>query len=124
MPQPLNLMKVRAHFRGEYQLSDEQAELMIQSSAKSIEKILGESKLLRAALGGEGSLPESQVSEVAKRFFHSLKGLFLNMGETDWADYARTLEADCTSTDLVTFDQGLAELTLGVAELVTYVKKG
>ena len=72
------------HFKSTYRLDDDQIEVMIESTAKSMNAALA---ALYQALDGE----HINLGEVA-RLGHSIKGLLLNMGETRWAELAREME--------------------------------
>lgn len=82
-PSLIDPARLRYHFRTVYKLNDDQVELMVRSSAKS----------LRIALAAaEKALKETDIRAPLVEAGHSLKGLFLNMGEGEWAEVARTLE--------------------------------
>ena len=78
--EPANL---RNHFETIYQLDPSQVEIMLESSAKSLQATLTD---LSKAIEGDNGLKE------VSRLGHSLKGLLLNMGEREWADLARRIE--------------------------------
>ena len=81
-PRPIAAEALREHFVSVYRLTDEQAAKMIKSAAKSIHNAfeLGDQAL------GDGDL------EMLSRFGHNLKGLFMNMGQPEWAEVARSVE--------------------------------
>ena len=82
-PLPLNLETLRQHFRNVYKLKDEQVEFMIKSASQSLQTALASAE---QALAGDDFC--AALVPVA----HSLKGLFLNMGEGEWASLARAME--------------------------------
>lgn len=114
IPPPVTIAGLRQHFRVTYQLGDEQVELMVRSSRKSLDKILDEAeKALQsgdicARLGGVG---------------HSLKGLLLNMGEPRWADLARDLEKSAKAGKMRDYAAIIDILTEGMAAVITYGDK-
>ena len=84
MPDPVSIETLRKHFRDVYSLTDPQVEIMLESSSRSVRQALDEVHPLL-------SDPELSVASL-KPFFHGLKGLLLNMGESEWAEVARSLE--------------------------------
>lgn len=80
---PLSIEKLRIHFRDIYQLNESQVETMVQSSSKS---------LVLAMDTIDDFLKVKECREDLSLVFHNLKGVLLNMGEEEWADYFRTIE--------------------------------
>lgn len=83
VPEPVALENLIRHFKNSYGLSDEQVEIMIQSSANSLTK---------AFVRLYEILEKRQSMEELARQGHRLKGILLNMGEYEWAEVARQLE--------------------------------
>lgn len=82
-PSPVKPSNLREHFATTYRLDANQVEIMLDSSAKSLENTLDE---LQKAIDDE--LGYAEIS----RLGHSLKGVLLNMGELEWAELARFIE--------------------------------
>jgi hypothetical protein len=82
-PAPVTLIKLREHFRCKYNLNESQVEIMVVSSSKSLKQGLDH---LAAAFSQE------QSEEQLRAIYHGMKGLLLNMGETEWAAYTREIE--------------------------------
>ncbi len=82
-PPPLNLENLRNHFRNIYKLNDEQVEFMIKSASQSLQTALTSAEQALAS--------ENHGAELAL-VSHGLKGLFLNLGERDWAALAKAME--------------------------------
>jgi HPt (histidine-containing phosphotransfer) domain-containing protein len=82
-PSPIEPSNLRVHFATIYRLDTNQVEIMLKSSAKSLETTLTE---LQKAIDGNNG-----YREIA-RLGHSLKGVLLNMGELEWAELARRIE--------------------------------
>jgi hypothetical protein len=78
----VTLSRLRRHFRENFLLKEPQVELMLHSSAQSLRH-----GFERLAVCVETSERQSLII-----IYHGLKGLFLNMGETDWAEYTRKIE--------------------------------
>jgi hypothetical protein len=78
----VTLSRLRKHFRENFLLKEPQVELMLHSSAQSL--LHGFERL---AVGAEPSERQTLIG-----VYHGLKGLFLNMGENDWAEYTRKIE--------------------------------
>jgi hypothetical protein len=79
----VTLSRLRRHFRENFLLKEPQVELMLQSSAQSL--LYGFERL--AVVCTETSERQTLIG-----IYHGLKGLFLNMGENDWAEYTRKIE--------------------------------
>jgi len=104
-PPPLNLENLRNHFRNIYKLKDEQVEFMIKSASLSLQTALtsAEQALASENLGAELAL----VS-------HSLKGLFLNLGEREWAALARAMEMAAKNGEVYDYAAVVEKIRLGV----------
>lgn len=120
MPQPVTLPKLREHFKVAYQLEDDQVEVMLQSSSRSIIKVLAESEVFLDSIKLQISGGGSSCEELCRKFFHSLKGLFLNMGEGEWALYAKQLEAEYRTLSHEDLLKNIAKIRNGMAEIVGY----
>lgn len=95
VPPSLSEEKLRTHFRDVYRLEEDQVDQMIISSAKSLHTSL--TALILA-------VEQGPVYEDVKRLGHSIKGLLLNMGEPEWAEFAREIEkaaSSCADEDYV-----------------------
>ncbi len=79
----VNKDRLKRHFQTTYRLDDDQIEVMIESTARSMNAVL-------AAL--YQALDENRSLDEVARLGHSIKGLLLNMGEKHWAELARELE--------------------------------
>lgn len=80
--QPLSVASLRRHFIEIYRLSADQADLMVDSACRSLRESLH---------AGTTALARGDRGELAG-CAHNLKGVFLNIGERDWAEVARRLE--------------------------------
>lgn len=83
LPPKVTRAELREHFRSAYNLSEEQIEVMLESSSSSLQKSFS---MLYDLLG------DSQDLKEITRIGHSLKGLLLNMGQERWAQIAREME--------------------------------
>ena len=107
----MSIARLRNHFRTTYNLREEQIELMIQSSRKSMEKILSDAE---AALQAEDPLVR------LRNVGHSLKGLLLNMGEQQWAEMARELELSAKTGEQRDYLAFITVLSQGMAAVMAY----
>lgn len=83
LPEKATRDVLRSHFRDVYKLDDDQIEIMLKSSAQS----------LNGSLESLFSVLDSSENPVeTAKLAHSIKGLLLNMGLSGWADIARNLE--------------------------------
>jgi HPt (histidine-containing phosphotransfer) domain-containing protein len=97
------------HFKATYRLDDDQIKVMIDSSARSMNAAL-------AAL--YQALDENRdLSEIA-RLGHSIKGLLLNMGETQWAELARELEKAAAQGKQLDFRAIVANIHQGFEDVL------
>lgn len=110
-PAPVTIAGLKNHFQTTYQLGENQVELMVNSSRKSLDKILAEA---RAALHSD-NIPVEMVN-----VGHSLKGLLLNMGEPEWAEVARDLEKSARAGEQRDYEALVAFLADGMATVLAY----
>jgi len=87
LPPKVSINSLRNHFRSTYKLAEDQIDMMLVASAKS----------LTANFAALHTALESGDIEQLTRTAHSLKGLLLNMGENQWAELARELELETTN---------------------------
>lgn len=83
---------------------------MVQSSAKSLIQAM---ENIDEFLAGEGSL------QMLGLVFHNLKGVLLNMGEKEWADYFRIIERRLAEEEC---DIGQVQDTMreGLTDILSY----
>lgn len=120
MLQPVTLSKLRTHFKDVYLLKDDQVEIMLQSSSKSMIKVLKDSEEFIERLTKQTSTQDREFDERCRKFFHSLKGLLLNMGEAEWAAYAKGLETEYKSLNRTQLQKIITEIKNGMAEVISY----
>jgi hypothetical protein len=111
IPPPVDLPCLRTHFRTAYKLDDTQVELMVQSSAKSLNIALA-----AAAEAMKGD----DIHELMCQVGHSLKGLLLNMGQPEWAGVAKRIEGSAKEERECDYSALLETIRLGLAEVIDY----
>lgn len=111
IPAPLVLSKLRDHFRQTYMLNETQIETMLASSSKSLEHAL-------SSVGEILKEPEDKERPVA--FFHGLKGLLLNMGETEWASYIKAIENKLAAGGRIDYAMVIGIIEGGLGEILSY----
>jgi hypothetical protein len=106
---PVTIVNLREHFRVTYKLNEEQIDLMVVSSARS----------LQSAFLASEDIQESDEDICVKitAIAHSLKGLLLNMGQYEWAGYAREIEYAAKAGEKREFIQMIQKLRLGMQEV-------
>ncbi len=109
LPPKVTADKLRIHFRTTYKLSDEQVEVMLTSSVKSLTSCFS---ALHVALDREGGFEE------VFRSAHSLKGLLLNMGENLWAGLARELELAAAGEEERDYHRMVSEIRYGIEDIL------
>jgi len=109
IPSKVSRARVRSHFRDAYSLSGEQIEILLKSSARSLDTFLS---ALDDVVGNGEDLP--QIS----RFGHGLKGVLLNMGEDGWAELARDIEYSAAEGEKKDYKKIVAAIRLGVEEIL------
>ena len=113
LPAPIRIDNLRSHFHHAYGLSEEQVEVMVNRSAQSLAATLGQ---LNNTLAEDDNLPE------LTRLAHNLKGVLLNLGESEWAEFARRLEKSAAKggvenhREIVANIRWGAEMVLGLAD--------
>ncbi len=110
-PAPVSIDGLRTYFRSTYQLGEQQVELMINSSRKSLEKILAEARL---------ALQSEEVCGEMVHIGHNLKGLLLNMGEPEWAELARELEHSARAGIQRDYVGMIDQFVQGMTAVLTY----
>lgn len=122
MPEPLTLSATRAHFQNEYKLSETQADLMVQSSVKSLDNIFEQIDALLRVKDESSLVKHIDSSDSLKKIFHSLKGLFLNMGADEWANYVKDLESDNENFSYSELKACSGKIRVGMSQLIEFVK--
>jgi hypothetical protein len=110
-PTAVTLVKLRNHFRQKYQLNEMQVELMVESSCKSLKQGLAR---LTAVFSGDEPVAGIEA------LFHGFKGLFLNMGEAEWAAYTKEIERKLLAGEQIDHTMINGILRYGVAEVLAY----
>ncbi len=111
-PSCITLVRLRNHFRQKYKLSEPQVETMVVSSSKSLDHGL---ENLKRFLAGDKSV------EGPSAIYHGFKGLFLNMGEADWAAYTRNIEQKLLAGEQLDHSVISGILRHGSEEILSYV---
>ncbi len=108
---PVKVESLRRHFKNTYKLADEQIDLMLESSARS----------LRATFAAmEDAFLDQDFYEKVARHAHSMKGLLLNMGEKEWAERAREIEVAALDRKNMDFRQMIGEIHQGMLEVLDF----
>ena len=113
-PNPVNLDRLRSHFREVYALTEPQIEVMLESSSRSVRQALEDVQPL---------LEENVSSKALKPFLHGMKGLLLNIGEVEWADRVREMERMAVENRLEEPQRAIALLETGLEEIRDYSHK-
>lgn len=110
-PAPLVVSTLREHFRQTYLLNETQVETMVLSSAKSLE---------HAFSCADEIFKGGDPAEQLVAFFHGLKGLLLNMGEAEWASYARAIENKLAVGEQFDYAMVIGIIEKGLVEILCY----
>ncbi len=100
---------LRRHFKKTYKLADDQIDLLLASSARSLQTTLA---------AAEEVLLQPDYYEKLAHHAHSMKGLLLNMGEDKWAARAREIEKYTLEKKELDYKRILKEISLGVREII------
>lgn len=114
VPPPVTIAALKQHFKTTYQLREDQVELMLQSSRKSMDTVLA---------AAEDALRAEDVCGRLGDIGHSLKGLLLNMGQSQWAEVARDLEVSARAGEARDYPAVITVLNTAMAAVMTYGKK-
>ena len=110
-PVPLVLDQLRDHFRRTYLLNETQVETMLASSSKS----------LRMALASATEIiNEKETQARFTMIFHSLKGLLLNMGELEWAEFSKELENKLKKGEQIDYAATVEIMEKGWVQILSY----
>lgn len=112
-PAPVVISRLTRYFEKTYQLGTGQAEQMVDSSRRSLEKILAHTGV---------ALQSDDAGGEMVKIGHSLKGVLLIMGEGEWADVARDLERSARQGECRNYARILAGLAEGMAAVLGYEK--
>lgn len=110
---PVTIENLREHFRITYRLNEEQVDLMVVSSARSLQTVF----LAVDEIRGSEELC-TKITAIA----HSLKGLLLNMGQHDWASYAAEIENAANTGKDCDYKIMIDDLRLGLQDVGTILK--
>lgn len=111
-PSPVTVAALRAHFADKYQLDGADIELMLQSSKDSLQAVfVGTDTIF--------SNPPLDFNEL-RRIGHSLRGLFLNLGEPRWAEVARKMEHGAKQEESLRYSEMFEAIREGVQEILEY----
>ncbi|NTW87774.1 MAG: hypothetical protein HGB26_01305 [Desulfobulbaceae bacterium] len=110
-PPFITVGNLRDHFRHTYKLNEAQVETMIRSSSKSLEQ--GLAQLVDV-------LSREEPVEGLGAIYHGLKGLFLNMGEKEWAAYTKELEQKLSAGEQLDHGVIAEELRQGMGVVLAY----
>lgn len=108
LPAKVNLETLRAHFKLTYNLTDDQIDVMLEASAKSLTTSFS---TLYTAL-------ETNDLEQVFRTAHSVKGLLLNLGEKEWAALARQLELAASKGEERGYKSLVTQIYEGVGDIL------
>jgi len=112
-PAPVTVQNLQRHFREVYGFNISQTEVMLQSSAKSLEQAFGDAA---------AALEQANARQLLAPVFHGLKGLFLNMGEKVWAAFARDVEEKLKGDVPVDLKGIITVLRVGLTEVLDYYR--
>ena len=107
-PSSVTIKILREHFRTAYNFNDVQIDLMVVSSARSIQA---------AFLAFDMILDGEDVHEKLVVIAHGLKGLLLNMGQDEWAGYVREMENAASAGEDHDYKEMMQRLRLGLQEV-------
>ncbi len=108
LPPKVNTDNLKNHFRVTYKLADEQIEAMLESLANSLAKSLSALQI---------NLDENDTDQIF-RLAHSIKGMFLNMGEKQWAELARELELAASEDKVCDYRSMVEKIQYGVEDIL------
>lgn len=109
VPPALSLETLRNHFKNIYKLKDDQVEFMIGSASQSLQMALA---------SAEQALVSDYLCAALAPVAHSFKGLFLNMGEPEWAALARAMEQAAKAGEPYEYAIVVQKIRQGVATLL------
>jgi hypothetical protein len=110
---PVTIENLRKHFRTTYKLNEEQVDLMVVSSARSLQT---------AFLAVDEIQGNEEFCKKIAAIAHSLKGLLLNMGQHDWASYAAEIENAANTGKDCDYKIMVDDLRLGLRNVSTILK--
>lgn len=110
-PLPVRVEGLKKHFKSAYMLTDAQVDLMIESSIKSLKSTFA---LLQDATEKDNNFREINVQS------HRLKGVLLNMGESDWAEIARQMETSASREEYKQYSSIVENLQKGMADILSF----
>lgn len=86
VPGKVDVVSLKLFFKEKYELEDTQAEALVLSSCESLKELLAIARELLEK--GDKKMPYDDIRAVV----HRAKGLFLIMGQDEWALYTTTLK--------------------------------
>ena len=86
VPEKVTVSLLDYHFQVKYELGEEQAKALVTSSCESLNDFLSDARSLLTAHD------KDMEYEPIRGIVHRAKGLFLIMGQEEWAGYATSLK--------------------------------
>lgn len=104
---PLCLASVRAYFRRTYQLEDPQIDTLLATAKADLHHHL---QMAEAAW-------EAKDLAAVAIAAHSIKGVLLNMGETEWSGAAKAIELAAKAGETLDYHSKITSLRGGITTL-------
>jgi len=86
VPGKVDISLLHYHFQVKYELGEKQVEALVKSSCESLNDFLSEARILLASNG------DDMEYEPIRCVVHRAKGLFLILGQEEWAGYVTSLK--------------------------------
>ena len=113
-PPPVLKISVVRHLQEEYRLSEKQSVSLAESACTSIITFFSDLEALETT----GSLTSMEKKRTQRNLFHGLKGVFLHMGEGEWADFVRGVQYQIEKSGPVDLSDVTAKILQGTDQLL------
>jgi len=112
VPESVGIAELHNHFKVKYELNDGEADTLIVSSSESLIDFIAAAETMLAK-GGQ-RIPSEELQALA----HRGKGLFLVMGQEEWALYVTALNVSDPDTIYDSIQKVMNHVRQGFSDLI------
>lgn len=112
VPESVNVVTLQSYFKEKYELNDEEADTLVVSSSKSLLDFVAAAESMLEKSGHNIS------SEELAALLHRGKGLFLIMGQAEWALYTTAINVSHPDTIRGSIERVIKDVRQGFSEII------
>ncbi len=112
VPESVDITTLHNHFKVKYEVDDGEAEILVESSSKSLNEFLTAAESILKKSGQRISSKELQA------LLHRGKGLFLIMGQEEWSLYVTALNVSDPDTIYDSIQKVMNHVRQGFSDII------